>query len=95
MYHIVRGDTAIEYTEEHYGFYPALREKFEHGKELSKQNITNMGIGDRWLTNMEMDHLATYLYRVNRFKNATKQWISEFEYFLKVVEGAYERRQNA
>ena len=95
MHNIVRGDTAIEYTEEHYSFYPALREKFRRGKELSEQNITNMGIGDRWLTNIEMDDLATYLYRVNRFKNVTRQWISEFEYFLKVVEGANDRRQNA
>ena len=72
-----------------------LWESFSRGRAVHKLGVKNMGIGDRWLTNMEMNDLTTYLKRVNRFKNTTKYWIREFEYFLTIVEGAYERRQNA
>ena len=72
-----------------------LWESFSRGRAVHKLGVKNMGIGDRWLTNMEMNDLTTYLKRVNRFKNTTKNWIREFEYFLTIVEGAHERRQNA
>ena len=72
-----------------------LWESFSRGKAVHQLGVTNMGIGDRFLTNMEMYDLTTYLKRVNRFKNTTKNWIREFEYFLTNLEGANERRQNA
>ena len=72
-----------------------LWESFSRGKAVHKLGVKNMGVGDRWLTNMEMHDLTTYLKRVNRFKNTTKNWIREFEYFLTNVEGAHGRRQNA
>ena len=70
-------------------------ESFSRGKAVHQLGVKKMSIGDRFLTNMEMYDLTTYLKRVNRFKNTTKNWIREFEYFLTILEGANERRQNA
>ena len=89
--HVLRkDDLEIEYPPT-----SLLWESFSRGKAVHKLGVKNMGVGDRWLTNMEMHDLTTYLKRVNRFKNTTKNWIREFEYFLTIVEGAHGRRQNA
>ena len=90
MYILDANDLEIEYPPT-----SRLWESFSRGKAVHQLGVKNMGIGDRWLTNMEMNDLTTYLKRVNRFKNATENWIREFEYFLTIVEGAHGRRQNA
>lgn len=90
MYILRKDDLDIELSKDN-----ANWDSFSRGKAVHKLGVKNMSVGDRWLTNMEMYDLTTYLKRVNRFKNTTKNWIREFEYFLTIVEGAHERRQNA
>ena len=89
MYVLPKHDTEVEFKPGAYYFA-----KFEKGKALFKRGVKQLHVDDRWLTNIEMSELSLYLRRVNRFKNATENWIQEFEYFLTTMEGEYGRRQN-
>jgi len=90
MYILSKNDLEVELSKDR-----ANWEGFVKGKQLYTRGVKDMCVDGRWLKMREMNDLLIYLHRVNRFKNATENWIREFEHFLTTMEGEYGRRQNA